>query len=78
MNLLGLHTFITLSVLFIGCSKHDEITAAINPKGKKSSNSSRKLALPQAGRLAFHSYTAYDLDDFGKRWLDGQIHVCDF
>jgi len=38
----------------------------------------RKLALPLTGRLAFHSYTAYDLDDSGQRWLDGQIHICNF
>ena len=78
MNLLGLYALITLSVLLLGCSKRDEITAAINSKGKKPHISSRKLALPKAGRLAFHSYTAYDLDDSGKRWLNGQIHVCDF
>lgn len=37
-----------------------------------------ELVLPESGRLAFHSYTAYDLDDAGERHLDGRIHICDF
>jgi Tol biopolymer transport system component len=37
-----------------------------------------ELVIPGGGRLAFHSYTAYDLDDAGRRHLDGRIHICDF
>ena len=37
-----------------------------------------EIVLPKSGRLAFHSYTAYDLDNAGKRHLDGRIHLCDF
>jgi hypothetical protein len=78
MNLLVLSVFIIFSVLFSGCSEETEKDIAAKLEGEKSPISSRRLALPLTGRLAFHSYTAYDLDDSGKRWLDGQIHVCDF
>jgi len=78
MSLLGLSPFIILSVLFSGCSGDTEKDIAAKLEGEKSSTRPAKLALPLTGRLAFHSYTAYDLDDSGQRWLDGQIHVCDF
>jgi len=69
---------VILSVLFTGCSEDEEVSVPINSKSKKLSSPAQTLALPLAGRLAFHSYTAYDLDDSGKRWLDGRIHICDF
>ncbi len=37
-----------------------------------------KLEIPATGRLAFHSYTAYDTTPSGGRPLDGRIHVYEF
>lgn len=70
--------FVILLVLITGCSKDEAVNAPIRSKSKDLPGPSQKLALPLTGRLAFHSYTAYDLDDSGKRWLDGRIHICDF
>lgn len=36
-----------------------------------------EIALPARGRIAFHSYSAYDADASGNYPLDGQIHICD-
>jgi len=78
MSLLRLSSLIILSVLFSGCSGDTEKDIMEKLEGEKSHTRARPLALPSTGRLAFHSYTAYDLDDSGQRWLDGRIHVCDF
>lgn len=69
---------VILSVLVAGCSKDEVVNVPIKSKSKNLTSPSQTLALPLTGRLAFHSYTAYDLDDSGKRWLDGRIHICHF
>ena len=81
--------FCLLLVGVVGCAqKEDANTGVIKPKlpspkslftaGTGGRSEDAVLALPTTGRLAFHSYTAYDLDDTGKRHLDSRIHICDF
>ena len=78
MKILGLSPFIIFAIVVFGCSDNAEKPVAAKANQNKPQAHLRKLALPRTGRLAFHSYTAYDLDDEGRRWLDGRIHICDF
>ncbi len=78
MKILGLSAFIIFAVVVFGCFDNAGKPVAVKVNQNKPRAHPRKLALPLTGRLAFHSYTAYDLDDEGRRWLDGRIHICDF
>ncbi len=43
----------------------------------KAEETDLKVELPAKGRIAFHSYSAYDADASGNYPLDGQIFICD-